>query len=413
MRCSCLVWGFVTLFMPVLELLAGGAFVRGQDLSGVWLGVTYPGDPEAEIYNYTTNLFVTGTTISGMAQTANPDASFSGDVYVKGQFANQTLTYKESDSKGSQNVPQVCFWDTKLTYNPATESLKGTYTYIYNLPYCSAKGGGKMELYRIRLKSGSTYCPNKQANLEVTGIDIRWYDSAKKTKLLAKGNLYSATFPQSTTLYVTQTVYKSESPAIPIVIQVNTPRIDQVMVTPATCGESDGTLSVRASGSNGLQYALQSRTVGPVSGSTVSQSFPINPTYGSATVFTGRPSGSYTALVRDEAGCQTEYGADIPSGCRETVYLPSAFSPNGDGENEKLTLYHSLASVTVKRFQVFNRWGGVVFGRDDFPAQSGDALWDGLNLPFLSRFDVYPYLLEVQFASGETQTYRNTITLVR
>ena len=173
------------------------------------------------------------------------------------------------------------------------------------------------------------------------------------------------------------------------------PRIEQVSVTRAGCGLTDGTLSVRATGSTGLTYSLDGSTFQP------------------SPDFTAKAPGSYTALVRDAAGCVARYGADIPENCRDAVYLPTAFSPNGDGQNDEMAIRFPGETMTVKSFRVFNRWGSVVFSLDPFTARSGDTLWDAMNLPAQNRTGSYVYALDVELNSGEPFTYRGTVTILR
>lgn len=291
-------------------------------MSGFWLGVTYPNDPQLEIYNYTTTLIQNGPGINGVAQTANPNVPFGGGVLVKGQFVSGQLTFKESDSQGNRNTPNLCYWDIKLTYDPATESLKGSYSNILNPPYCDKPGDGKLELYRIRLKSGNTYCKNAPAQLDVTGVNIRWYDGPSKNRLLAKGSHYTATLPQSTTLYVTQTIYNTESPPVPIFVNV----------------------------------------------------------------------------MED---CQ-----------QESVYLPSAFTPNGDAQNEALTIHFPFPSAIVRQFTVFNRWGEVVYSRDGFSVKSGESLWDG-GTANEATGQTFTYILDLQTPLNGLFATRRTVTVLR
>jgi|GEM_PF-4930963 len=363
-----------------------------QDISGFWLGVTYPSDPLARIFNYTANFTQTGTTIGGSVQTADTNVVFGGLAYANGQFLRGILTYREQNQTGNQDDTNTCYWDATLRYDPATESLKGSYVNILTPPFCTQAGGGTIELYRIRLKSGLVYCPDIPVALEVTGLGIRWYDSPGKTRLLATGNRYATRFSQSTTLYVTQTVYNTESPAVPIAIEVSAPTITDVRTRTESCGR--GMLTATATGGDSLHYRLDGG------------SFQASP------VFNGLATGSYTLTVRNSMGCTTSSVVAVEADCPERVYVPTAFSPNGDGLNETLTLYFPQNQLLVKHFRVFNRWGSVVFSRAAFTVRSGDLLWDALDLPPPHRNGTFAYTLDVEFDSNTRHTYRGVVMLL-
>lgn len=620
-RLSLQKWTYYFSFIGWLIL---PQLTSAQDVSGFWLGVTYPNDPKYPAYDYTTSITQNGLNIRGTAQTANPNLPFGGLAYITGLFAGGRLTYKEANQNGNRNDQNVCYWDVSLTYDPATESLKGTYTNISNPPYCTETGGGAVELYRIRLKSGTTYCRNTSAKLEVTGRNIRWYDSPQKTRLLSTGNTYTTTVPQSTTLYVTQTVYKTESPAVPVEIKVidlnitdvsvtddscgtakvavtatgssalqysmaggpwqpsqtfqkvapgtykvsvkdlggcqvdregvtyqakGLPQFTSVQVEPLKCGDATGRINVQASGGTGqltvsldgssyqplgpisarpgnytltlkdeakcvvrqpvsvsaaasslaltdvrptstscgqnnarvevqatagrppLTYALDGVTfqsspvfegvgagtypvtVRDADGCTTSQSVRVagssGPRIGQAMTspaqcdqadgsvlvqanggtgltyalggrpfqadpaFSGLALGTYRVTVRDESGCEVTDSVRVGTNCRDIIYIPTAFSPNGDGANESLNVFFPVDNLKIKRFSVFNRWGAAVFHRSEFVVRSGDVLWDGLGLSAQDWSGSFTYLLDVEFTNGEQYTYRSTLTLIK
>ncbi len=89
--------------------------------------------------------------------------------------------------------------------------------------------------------------------------------------------------------------------------------------------------------------------------------------------------------------------------------MPSAFSPNGDGIND---LYRpvSLASQYIKSFQLFNRWGAVVY--ESASLENGG--WNGeLNGEKQPR-DSYIYTLTYQLPNQNTATIlRGEFTLIR
>ena len=182
------------------------------NIAGFWLGVTYPTSPNQAVYNYTMTLTQANSAIGGTAQTANPNVPFGGTAYLSGTLNGVNLSVSEADKNGSTAVKGICFWRSTLTYNPTDESLIGTYETIVNGTTCVDASGGKVELYRIVLKSGATYCKGSAINLLVTGKNIRWYTSAAQTTLLATGNTYSPeNYPNYHLLYYSDPVPERKS----------------------------------------------------------------------------------------------------------------------------------------------------------------------------------------------------------
>lgn len=56
---------------------------------------------------------------------------------------------------------------------------------------------------------------------------------------------------------------------------------------------------------------------------------------------------------------------------KTAIYVPSAFTPNGDGKNDRLKPI-AFGKVTLKHFTIYNRWGQVVFS-----TTNRNKEWDG------------------------------------
>lgn len=288
---------FTRLFF-VLSLVSSNCLA--QSVAGFWLGVTYPTDPQQDVYNYTMTLTQTGRAIGGTAQTANPDVPFGGVAYLSGQFVNPTLSFREADVNGRTDTPDICYWKGDLTYDPVAESLTGAYENIPNSnnSMCARTPGGKVELYRIVLKSGTKYCKGSPIDLVVTGKNIRWYTSDKKTNLLATGNQFSPKIDRTTTFYITQTLYKNESPAVPITIEVVEPTF-RATTTPAGCGQTNGSISLI--GSADYQYSLNGGA------------FQTTPR------FANLSPGTYTVAAKDPTGCRAEQSITFSTSAGPTI----------------------------------------------------------------------------------------------
>jgi gliding motility-associated-like protein len=89
------------------------------------------------------------------------------------------------------------------------------------------------------------------------------------------------------------------------------------------------------------------------------------------------------------------------------VDVPNAFTPNGDGSNDRFSFTSSGDVGEVLRFQVFNRWGQVVY--DNESAEGWDGQKDGSPQPS----DVYAYIIVIRALDGEEVTFQGDVTLIR
>jgi gliding motility-associated-like protein len=85
-------------------------------------------------------------------------------------------------------------------------------------------------------------------------------------------------------------------------------------------------------------------------------------------------SGLYTLLVKNYCGTsETSIRIDVHK-CDCNIFVPTAFSPNNDGANDELQAFINCdIPIKVKRFQVFNRWGNLLFTQSN----TNDIRWNG------------------------------------
>jgi gliding motility-associated-like protein len=90
-----------------------------------------------------------------------------------------------------------------------------------------------------------------------------------------------------------------------------------------------------------------------------------------------------------------------------TMYIPSAFTPNGDGVND----FFGVKAEGIKSFnlQIFNRWGEVVF-----ESESITNLWDGsFKGERIKNTDVYVYQVKATGLNNKPLPEENgSVTLV-
>lgn len=111
---------------------------------------------------------------------------------------------------------------------------------------------------------------------------------------------------------------------------------------------------------------------------------------------------------RDEAIIRIIVNKDIP------VYVPNAFSPNGDGYNDWFTVYAKQGVITnVRSMQIFNRWGEQVFENQNFQPNTPMEGWDGFFRNQTLNPGVFAYVVIVELFDGSTELLKGDVTLTR
>jgi len=121
----------------------------------------------------------------------------------------------------------------------------------------------------------------------------------------------------------------------------------------------------------------------------------------------------YRLQVQTIYGCTATDTVGFTVRCQpDQVYIPNAFSPDGDGVND-VFMVRGKGVARVKSFRVFNRFGQVVFERSNFNANDPANGWNGRIFNVPASPDVYVYTAEVICTAGAEYTYKGNVTLFR
>lgn len=120
--------------------------------------------------------------------------------------------------------------------------------------------------------------------------------------------------------------------------------------------------------------------------------------------------GSYNYIVSNDCDSDTAtvtVEIKTPSDCQfETLFVPSGFTPNNDGQND--VYYVNLqGSYDKLDFRIYNRWGEIVFETNDIAIG-----WDGNFNGDLQSTDAFGYFLQVE-CDEEVIQRKGSITVVR
>ena len=88
-------------------------------------------------------------------------------------------------------------------------------------------------------------------------------------------------------------------------------------------------------------------------------------------------------------------------------YLPTAFTPNGDGLNDVARPY-LVGMKSLKSFSVYNRWGNLVF----YSKTYGEG-WDGKLKGVEQNAGVYVWILEYIGNDDKKVSEKGQITIIR
>jgi gliding motility-associated-like protein len=120
--------------------------------------------------------------------------------------------------------------------------------------------------------------------------------------------------------------------------------------------------------------------------------------------------GIYTIRVQvvDENGCENELASVVEVKRLVTLHVPTAFTPNADGENDAYFVRaENLRDFTIS---IFNRWGRQVFSSENL-----DFQWDGVDETSGEPLQegVYVCLIKATDIDGNDVSESRTITLLR
>jgi gliding motility-associated-like protein len=122
--------------------------------------------------------------------------------------------------------------------------------------------------------------------------------------------------------------------------------------------------------------------------------------------------GVIQLLASGPEGCEQTQEITIDLRDRYRVYIPTAFSPNGDGNND--TFYPQLGSNASKviSLSIYDRWGGEVYVAKNTAADLSMA-WDGSRQGQELDGGTYLYEAEIAFKNGKNRRFAGTIHLIR
>jgi gliding motility-associated-like protein len=125
-------------------------------------------------------------------------------------------------------------------------------------------------------------------------------------------------------------------------------------------------------------------------------------------------STNYRFQVTDTNGCTATASIRIQVNKRRYVFIPDAFTPNGDGLNDIFAIYTGKGVEEIQFLRVYNRWGSLMYQQDSIaPEDSAMTGWDGQFNGEPMDMGVYIYTASIRFLDGTVLLYRGEVMLIR
>lgn len=287
----------------------------------------------------------------------------------------------------------------------ASPTATTTYTVVTTVPGlagCSDMETATIKVTNITLNAeNESVCNNMPAQLSVMAIPA----DSSYSYLWSGPNGYTSTL-QNPVLPVLnqhnsgtyQVVVSGNgcSDSTQVAVNAVTP-VQPVVISPLSVCLNSQPAALTATGQNLVWYTSRGDSIG----STVAPAPPTN------------EAGEYVYFVAEQDGnCfsdKSKIDVLVASCCNDPVFLPTAFSPNGDGMNDVFTV-NKHPEYIILEFNVYNRWGQLVF-----QGNNSNYKWDGFFNGQPCETGTYNYMLNISCNSqnGTLLHYKGVVTLVR
>ncbi len=170
--------------------------------------------------------------------------------------------------------------------------------------------------------------------------------------------------------------------------------LDRIESLPASCGERNGGGQFYFTGEDdSLQIMIDGDN------------------YYSQTNINDLACGIYNVQIISKYNCLIDTVLNV--GQKECpLYIPNAFSPNADGQNDNFKIYpHPSFKGEFLDFKIFDRWGELVYEIKNFEAN--ELSWNGTFKGEYLGVGVFVYYLKYQPENAEIKLEKGDVTIIK
>ncbi|MBT8219040.1 MAG: gliding motility-associated C-terminal domain-containing protein, partial [Bacteroidia bacterium] len=123
-------------------------------------------------------------------------------------------------------------------------------------------------------------------------------------------------------------------------------------------------------------------------------------------------STNYLVQATDDNGCAIEKLIQVTVKKERQIFLPTGFTPNGDGQNDQLIVHSRSDLQSIESLEIYDRWGELIFSTTDI-VPSIPIIYDwsfrGSELPV----GTYMYRVRTTFIDGVELDFTGSFELLR
>ncbi len=121
---------------------------------------------------------------------------------------------------------------------------------------------------------------------------------------------------------------------------------------------------------------------------------------------------AYTLEIFNDYGCAISTTKKISVLQDRPIFVPNAFSPNEDGNNDEFQIFLGPTIKFAKTLKIFNRWGQLIHSANN---QENGAImgWDGTFKGKQVDPGIYLYIIEIILNDGSSEIYKGDFFMLK
>ena len=267
---------------------------------------------------------------------------------------------------------------------------------------CMQKDSVKINVvhpFRTQLAKEVSICEGESIELKATGGDVfQWINQTSGLSNTSISNPIAS--PDKNTSYTLAVKDKENCFTDTVSVQVT-------VHNPPTVQAGQGGMILM-----GSPFHLNATGSSDIVSWSWSPSKYLNCTECPAPIATPLESLLYTVKATNNYGCIATDTVSLTLFCNASrIYIPNAFTPNGDGLNDHFSVLGQGIGM-INSFRIYDRWGTLIFSKSNFKPDDRTGAWDGRIKGDNALGGIYTYFVEMS-CNENNFTQKGTVNLLR